>query len=48
MFIDDNTKIQGAWHKIPITNMINGIVYNLYISDNEGLGKNEWHIINKK
>lgn len=48
MFIDNNTKIQGAWHKIPITNMINGIVYNFYISDNEGLGKNEWHIINKK
>lgn len=48
MFIDDNTKIQGAWHKTKIIDTINRISYKSYITDNDNLGKNEWHIINKK
>ena len=48
MFIDANRNIQGAWHKTTMTNTINGIVYNIYMTDNDNLGRNEWHIINKK
>ena len=48
MFIDANRNIQGAWHKTAIVDVINGMNYNVYITDNDNLGQNEWHIINKK
>ena len=46
IFVDNYTKFQGAWHKINNT-FIDNIEYNVYITDNSGLGNNEWCIMNK-
>ena len=47
IFIDNNTNMQGAWHKTKVS-FINESFYKLYVSDNSGLGKVEWKIKNKK
>ena len=47
IFIDNNTNIQGAWHKVKVS-FINQNSYELYVTDNSGLGKIEWKIKNKK
>lgn len=46
-FIDNMTKIQGAWHRLNIIDK-DSMEYIVYITDNSGLGKIEWEIINKK
>ena len=46
-FIDDATRIQGAWHEHALI-IKNTIEYIIYITDNSGLGKVEWEIKNKK
>lgn len=47
IFIDNLSNIQGAWHKIYNSDIIDNENYNLYMTDNSGLGKIEWKIINK-
>ena len=47
IFIDIKRNIQGAWHKIKMTETKNGLLYNIYLTDNENLGTNNWHITNK-
>ena len=47
IFIDNNTNMQGAWHKVKAS-FVNEKFYKLYVSDNLGLGKVEWKIKNKK
>lgn len=42
IFIDTILGNQGAWHKLNKTSQ-----YNIYITDNSGLGKVKWKIINK-
>lgn len=47
IFIDNLFNIQGSWHQVFNSDIINNDLYNLYITDNSGLGKIEWRIINK-
>ena len=48
IFIDNLYNMQGAWHKIINANIENNDIYNVYITDNSGLGNIEWKIVNKK
>ena len=48
IFIDYLYNIQGAWHKIINSDIVDINFYNIYMTDNSGLGKIEWKIINKK
>lgn len=43
IFFDSITNMQGAWHKVNTYNTQN----KLYVTDNSGLGKVSWKIINK-
>lgn len=47
IFIDNNTNMQGAWHKVKVS-FVNENLYKLYVTDNSGLGQVEWKIKNKK
>ena len=47
IFIDTLFNIQGAWHQVFNSDIINNDYYSLYVTDNSGLGKIEWKIINK-
>ena len=44
LFIDNRRYSQGAWRE-GFNSTINGITYKTYITDNPGLGNNEWKVL---